>query len=155
MRLIAALVNWVTSRNDPGPRANQPTPAKRLRELRSVSHTILEDVRGNAARVLAERIDAANSASDFWHMRPRLFDAVSTEFGEVVAGRRLLQLDIMLQVHHDRRSQFARASAAPPAPPGGQERRSGRPLAAPAPVVKRRSASNESPFRTTTQSTLS
>lgn len=153
MRLIAALVNWVTSRHDPGPRATAPTPPKRLRELRSVSHTILEDVRGNVARVLADRIDAANSASDFWHMRPRLFDAVSTEFGEVVAGRRLLQLDIMLQVNHDRRSQFARASAGPPGP-GGKERRSGRPLAAPAPVVKHRAPANESPFLTTTQSTL-
>ena len=154
MRLITAIVNWVTGLHDPGPRATLPTPPKRLRELRSVSHTILEDVRGNIARVLTERIDAANSANDFWHMRPRLFDAVSTEFGEVVAGRRLLQLDIMLQVNHDRRSQFARASAAPPAPPGGKERRSGRPLAAPAPVVKRRGGSNELPFRTTTQSTI-
>jgi len=153
MRLITAIVNWLTRLHDPGPRATLPTPPKRLRELRSVSHTILEDVRGNIARVLTERIDAANNASDFWHMRPRLFDAVSTEFGEVVAGRRLLQLDIMLQVNHDRRSQFARASAAPLAP-GGQERRRGRPLAAPAPVVKRRGASNESPFRTTTQSTI-
>lgn len=154
MRLITAIVNWVTRLHDPGPHATSPTPPKRLRELRSVSHTILEDVRGNNARALTERIDAANNANDFWHMRPRLFDAVSTEFGEVVAGRRLLQLDIMLQVNHDRRSQFARASAAPPAPPGGRERRSGRPLAAAAPVVKRRKASNQSRFRTTTQSTL-
>ena len=152
MRLITALVNWVTSRHDPGLRATLPTPPKRLRELRSVSHTILEDVRGNVARVLADRIDAANSASDFWHMRPRLFDAVSTEFGEVVAGRRLLQLDIMLQVNHDRRSQFARASASAPGF-GGKERRSSRPLAAPAPVVKQRAPANESPFATTTQST--
>jgi hypothetical protein len=154
MRLIKAIVDWFADQCDPGPRATVPTPPKRLRELRSVSHTILEDVRGNVARQLTERIDAANNAIDFWHMRPRLFDAVSTEFGEVVAGRRLLQLDLMLQVNHDRRSQFARASAAPPRPHGGQERRSGRPLAAPAPVVKRRGASNESPFRTTTQSTI-
>jgi hypothetical protein len=146
MRLITTIANWVAGLQDAGPRETLPTTPERLRELRSVCHTILDDVRGHPARLLAERIDAALHAHDFWHMRPRLFDAVSTEFGEVVAGRRLLQLDMMLQVNHDRRSQFARESQ-----PGGAsslERRSGK-LSAPAPVVKRRRASNKSPFRTT------
>ncbi|MFZ2650328.1 MAG: hypothetical protein WA210_09500 [Burkholderiaceae bacterium] len=151
MRLITTIVNWVAGLQDQGPRIALPTTPERLRELRSVGHTILDDVRGEIARVLAERIDAANHANDFWHMRPRLFDAVSTEFGEVVAGRRLLQLDMMLQVNHDRRSQFARATE-PSTGPGGLERRGVRHLAAPAPTVKRRRSSNRSPFRTTTQS---
>lgn len=146
MRLITTIANWVAGLQDPGPRETLPTTPERLRELRSVCHTILDDVRGHPARLLAERIDAANHANDFWHMRPRLFDAVSTEFGEVVAGRRLLQLDTMLQVNHDRRSQFARESV--PGGSSGMERRTGK-LLAPAPTVKRRRASNKSPFRTT------
>lgn len=148
MRLIAMIANWVAGLQETGPRVILPTTPERLRELRSVCHTILDDVRGDIARVLAERIDSANHANDFWHMRPRLFDAVSTEFGEVVAGRRLLHLDTMLQVNHDRRSQFARASA-PDTGPGGLERRTGRQLAPPAPTVKRRRSTHKSPFRTT------
>ncbi len=153
MRLIATIASWVAGLQESGPRIILPTPPERLRELRSTCHTILDDVRGDIARVLADRIDAANHANDFWHMRPRLFDAVSTEFGEVVAGRRLLHLDTMLQVNHDRRSQFARASA-PATAPGGLERRTGRQLAPPAPVVRRRRASHKSPFRTTTSSAI-
>jgi hypothetical protein len=149
MRLIAKIASWVAGLQDDAPRVILPTTPERLRELRSVCHTILDDVRGNVARVLSERIDAATNANEFWHMRPRLFDAVSTEFGEVVAGRRLLQLDTMLQVSHDRRSQFAR-SVPPASAPGTLERRSSRPLVASAAVVKRRRASsNKSPFRTT------
>ena len=153
MRLINSIINWVANLQDPKSQMAQPTPPERLRELRSVCHTILDDVRSEIARVLADRIDAANHANDFWHMRPRLFDAVSTEFGEVVAGRRLLQLDSLLRVHHDRRSQFARATAAATGP-GGLERRGSRALPSPAPSVKRRKASNKSPFRTTTQSAI-
>lgn len=153
MRLISSIVNWVANLQDPRAQAALPTPPERLRELRSICHTILDDVRGDVARLLAERIDNANHANDFWHMRPRLFDAVSTEFGEVVAGRRLLQLDTLLRVHHDRRSQFARAVGGATGP-GGLERRSSRPLPGPAPTVKRRKASNKSPFRTTTQSAI-
>ncbi len=148
MRLITTIANWVAGLQDAGPRETLPTTPERLRELRSVCHTILDDVRGHPARLLAERIDSANHANDFWHMRPRLFDAVSTEFGEVVAGRRLLQLDTMLQVNHDRRSQFARESQPGGTGSAGMERRNGR-LPAPAPTVKRRRASNKSPFRTT------
>jgi hypothetical protein len=153
MRLIASIVNWVANLQDPKSQMAQPTPPERLRELRSICHTILDDVRSDIARVLADRIDSANHANEFWHMRPRLFDAVSTEFGEVVAGRRLLQLDMLLRVHHDRRSQFARVSAAVTGP-GGLERRNSRQLSGPAPTVKRRRASNKSPFRTTTQSAI-
>jgi hypothetical protein len=153
MRLITTIVNWVASLQDPQSRTTQPTPPERLRELRSACHTILDDVHSEVARVLAERVDSANHANDFWHMRPRLFDAVSTEFGEVVAGRRLLQLDTLLRVHHDRRSQFARASGASTGP-GGLERRGARQLPAPAPTVRRRRASHKSPFRTTTQSAI-
>ncbi len=153
MRLIATIANWVAGLQEP-PRAVLPTTPERLRELRSVCHTILDDVRGDATRLLAERIDSAKGANDFWHMRPRLFDAVSTEFGEVVAGRRLLQLDTMLQVNHDRRSQFARASVPPPTGPGGLERRNSRHLAPAAPAVRRRRATNQSPFRTTTSSAI-
>ena len=98
-------------------------------------------------------MDGAVGANEFWHMRPRLFDTVSAEFGEVVAGRRLLQLDTLLRVHHDRRSQFARASA-PATAPGGLERRNSRQLPSPSPAVRRRKASNKSPFRTTTQSAI-
>ncbi len=153
MRLIARIATWFAGLQEAGPRVTLPTPPERLRELRSTCHTILDDVRGEIARVLADRIDAANHANDFWHMRPRLFDAVSTEFGEVVAGRRLLHLDTMLHVNHDRRSQFARASV-PPTSPGGLERRTGRQLAPPAPVVRRRRATHKSPFRTTTSSAI-
>ena len=153
MRLIATIASWVAGLQESGPRVTLPTPPARLRELRSICHTILDDVRGDIARVLADRIDAANQANDFWHMRPRLFDAVSTEFGEVVAGRRLLHLDTMLHVNHDRRSQFARASA-PATGPGGLERRTSRQLPAPAPAVRRRRSTNKSPFRTTTSSAI-
>ena len=153
MRLINSIVNWVANLQDPRSQMSQPTPPERLRELRSVCHTILDDVRGDMARVLAERVDNANHANEFWHMRPRLFDSVSTEFGEVVAGRRLLQLDMLLRVHHDRRSQFARAADGTTGP-GGLERRTARQLSGPAPTVKRRKASNKSPFRTTTQSAI-
>jgi hypothetical protein len=153
MRLITTFINWVASLHDPQARSTLPTPPERLRELRNVCHTILDDVRGDIAKVLAERVDSAGHANEFWHMRPRLFDAVSTEFGEVVAGRRLLQLDTLLRVHHDRRSQFARASAASTGP-GGLERRNARQLPAPAPTVKRRRATHKSPFRTTTQSAI-
>ena len=153
MRLITSIINWVANLQDPKSQLTQPTPPERLRELRSVCHTILDDVRSDIAKVLADRIDSANHANEFWHMRPRLFDAVSTEFGEVVAGRRLLQLDMLLRVHHDRRSQFARESATPTGP-GGLERRNARQLPAQAPAVKRRRASNKSPFRTTTQSAI-
>ncbi len=153
MRLIATIANWVAGLQDSGPRVTLPTTPERLRELRSVCHTILDDVRADIARVLSDRIDSANHANDFWHMRPRLFDAVSSEFGEVVAGRRLLQLDTMLHVSHDRRSQFARASG-PATGPGGLERRTSRQLVPPAPVVKRRRSTNRSPFRTTTSSAI-
>ena len=153
MRLIAKIANWVAALQESGPRITPPTTPERLRELRSVCHTILDDVRANIGRVLAERIDSANHANDFWHMRPRLFDAVSCEFGEVVAGRRLLHLDTMLKVNHDRRSQFARASA-PATGPGGLERRASRQLARPAPAVRRRRSTNQSPFRTTTSSAI-
>lgn len=153
MRLITSIVNWVANLQDPQSRMSQPTSPERLRELRSICHTILDDVRGDVAKFLAERVDSAKTAHEFWHMRPRLFDAVSTEFGEVVAGRRLLQLDTLLRVHHDRRSQFARATAAETAP-GGLDRRGARQLARPAAAVKRRKSSNKSPFRTTTQSAI-
>jgi hypothetical protein len=153
MRLINSIINWMVNLQDAKSPSTQPTPPERLRELRSVCHTILDDVRSDIARVLADRIDSANHATEFWHMRPRLFDTVSAEFGEVVAGRRLLQLDTLLRVHHDRRSQFARASV-PATAPGGLERRNSRQLPAPAPAVRRRKASNKSPFRTTTQSAI-
>ena len=153
MRLIISIIDWVASLQDPRARGAQPTSPERLRELRSICHTILDDVRGDVARMLAQRIDGANSSNDFWHMRPRLFDAVSTEFGEVVAGRRLLQLDTLLRVHHDRRSQFARVTAGHTAP-GGLDRRGHRQLPTPAPEVRRRRSSNKSPFRTTTQSAI-
>jgi hypothetical protein len=149
MRLIATIANWVAGLQEPAPRVVLPTTPERLRELRSVCHTILDDVRGEVTRLLAERIDSAKNANDFWHMRPRLFDAVSAEFGEVVAGRRLLQLDTMLQVNHDRRSQFARSSEPSHTGPGGLERRKSRQLVPPAPAVRRRRATNQSPFRTT------
>lgn len=153
MRLITSIIDWVASLQDLRSQGTQPISPERLRELRSTCHSILEDVRGDHARVLAERVDSANHANEFWHMRPRLFDAVSAEFGEVVAGRRLLQLDTLLRVHHDRRSQFARETHGHTGP-GGLERRGVRHLHPPAQVVKRRRASNKSPFRTTTQSAL-
>ena len=153
MRLITSIIEWVAGLQEPKSPGAQPTSPERLRELRSICHSILEDVRGDHARVLAERVDSAKHANEFWHMRPRLFDTVSAEFGEVVAGRRLLQLDTLLRVHHDRRSQFARENGTHTGP-GGLERRGPRHLHSPAPVVKRRRASNKSPFRTTTQSAI-
>ena len=150
MRLISTIASWVAALGDEGPRPVQPPTPERLRELRSVCHTILDDVRGDFVKLLAERIDTARNANDFWHLRPRLFDAVSTAFGEVVAGRRLLQLDSLLQVHHDRRSQFSRSTV----PVGEIERRHSRQLPPPAPAVRRRRATNKSPFRTTMQSAI-
>jgi hypothetical protein len=157
MRLITMLAHWIASLQDPKVRHATPTPPERLRELRSVCHTILDDVHSDFAKALADRIDNANNGNDFWHMRPRLFDAVSAQFGEVVAGRRLLSLDTLLRVHHDRRSQFARASAAATGP-GGLERRGARQLPDPPPAVRRRKATNkatnQSPFRTTAHPAL-
>lgn len=110
MRLIGALLNWLMGLQ-PGGRSGRQTPADRLLELRSVCYTILDDLQTPLGKGLLARVDLAKTANDFWHMRPRLFDAVSEVHGEGVAAQRLLQLDSLLRVNHDRRSQFARGSA--------------------------------------------
>jgi hypothetical protein len=109
MRLIGALLNWLMGLQ-PGRRSGRQTPVDRLLELRGVCYTILDDLQTPLGKDLLARVDLAKTANDFWHMRPRLFDAVSEVHGEGVAAQRLLQLDSLLRVSHDRRSQFARGS---------------------------------------------
>jgi hypothetical protein len=123
-RLMSSLLNWALGLR-PTYKFTRETGSDRLLELRSVCYTILDDLPTPAGKGLQFRVDTAVGANEFWHMRPRLFDAVSEVHGEGVAARRLLQLDTLLRVHHDRRSQFAQGSAVPPpvAPPSKRRRR--------------------------------
>ena len=132
-RLIGSLLNWVLGLR-PTYTFTRETASERLLELRSVCYTLLDDVHTAAGKGLQVRVDCAVGANEFWHMRPRLFDAVSEVHGEGEATRRLLQLDTLLRVHHDRRSPFKHGGAG--APP-------------PAPSMRRRRATDEPRFQTT------
>ncbi len=122
-RLISSLLNWALGLR-PTYKFTRETGSDRLLELRSVCYTILDDLDTAAGKGLQLRVDIAVGANEFWHMRPRLFDAVSEMHGEGEATRRLLQLDSLLRVHHDRRSQFAQGGAGgPPAAPSKRRRR--------------------------------
>ena len=133
MRLIGSLLNWFLGLR-PTYTFTRETRADRLLELRSVCYTLLDDLHTAAGKGLQVRVDCAVGANEFWHMRPRLFDAVSEVHGEGVATQRLMQLDTLLRVHHDRRSPFARGSGARPSAP---------------PSMRRRRASDEPRFLTT------
>ena len=133
MRLMGSMLNWVLGLR-PTYTFTRETGADRLLELRSVCYTLLDDLHTAAGRGLQVRVDCAAGANEFWHMRPRLFDAVSEVHGEGEATQRLLKLDTLLRVHHDRRSQFARGGAAG---------------AGTAPSTLRRRASDKPTFRTT------
>ena len=109
MRLIGAWLNWLMGLWPGGPK-RRPLAMDRLLELRSVCYTTLDDLHTPLAKGLLVRVDTAQSADAFWHMRPRLFDAVSEVHGEVVATQRLVQLDTVLRVNHDRRSSLARGA---------------------------------------------
>ena len=132
-RLIGSLLNWLLGLR-PTYTFTRETGADRLLELRSVCYTLLDDLRTPAGKGLQVRVDTAVGANEFWHMRPRLFDAVSEVHGEGEATQRLLRLDALLRVHHDRRSSFAQ---------GGPERPSA------SPSMRRRRASDEPRFLTT------
>ena len=132
-RLIGSWLNWVLGLR-PTYQFTRETRPDRLLELRSVCYTLLDDLRTPAGKGLLVRVDCAVGANEFWHMRPRLFDAVSEVHGEGVAAERLLPLDTLLRVHHDRRSQFARGPAAGAATP---------------PSTQRRRATDESRFQST------
>jgi hypothetical protein len=122
-RLISSLLNWALGLR-PTYTFTRETASDRLLELRSVCYTILDDLHTAAGKGLQVRVDTAVGANEFWHMRPRLFDAVSEVHGEGEATKRLLQLDTLLRVHHDRRSQFKQGGAgAPPAAPPSRRRR--------------------------------
>jgi hypothetical protein len=131
--LISSLLNWALGLR-PTYTFTRETASERLLELRSVCYTILDDLPTAAGKGLQVRVDTAVGANEFWHMRPRLFDAVSEVHGEGEATRRLLQLDALLRVHHDRRSQFKLGGAGGPSA---------------APSRRRRRASDEPRFQTT------
>jgi hypothetical protein len=124
MRLMVSFVNWLLGLR-PTYRFTRETKADRLLELRNVCYTLLDDLETPSAKGLQFRVDTATSANEFWHMRPRLFDAVSVVHGEGVAAQRLMQLDTLLRVHHDRRSPLARSepSGAAGTPPSRRRRR--------------------------------
>lgn len=84
--------------------------AKRLRNLRRLCQSILGDLRTESGQTLRDRVRMADHASEFWHMRPRIFDAVSEVHGERVATERMSQLDAVLRVHHDRRAHFRKSA---------------------------------------------
>jgi hypothetical protein len=133
MRLMGSMLNWVLGLK-PTYTFTRETGADRLLELRSVCYTLLDDLHTPAGKGLQVRVDCAEGANEFWHMRPRLFDAVSEVHGEGEATLRLLRLDTLLRVQHDRRSRFAQGNGAAP---GG------------APVGRRRRGTDEPRFRTT------
>ena len=107
--LMAALVDWATSVASNG-RFGSRTSPDRLRELRNVCHSMLDDLDSEPGRDLSGRVELATQASEFWHLRPRLFDVVSEVHGQSVAAQRLAALDRLLQVNHDRRSQLSKRS---------------------------------------------
>jgi hypothetical protein len=121
-RFWAAVLNWVLGLK-PTYRFTRETRVDRLMELRSVCYTLLDDLNTPAGKGLQVRVDTAVGANEFWHMRPRLFDAVSEVHGESEATKRLLKLDTLLRVHHDRRSQFAQSNAAGPGAAPSERRR--------------------------------
>ncbi len=122
-RLISSLLNWALGLR-PTYTFTRETASERLIELRNACYTLLDDLNTAAGKGLQVRVDTAVGANEFWHMRPRLFDAVSAVHGEGEATRRLLQLDTLLHVHHDRRSSFAQGSAGVlPAAPSRRRRR--------------------------------
>jgi hypothetical protein len=121
-RLIGALLNWLLGLR-PTYKFTRDTKPDRLLELRNVCYTLLDDLPTAAGKGLQVRVDTAVGANEFWHMRPRLFDAVSEVHGEGVATRRLLELDTLLRVHHDRRSQFAQSQPEGALPPSKRRRR--------------------------------
>ncbi|KNZ31162.1 MAG: hypothetical protein AD742_18260 [Methylibium sp. NZG] len=114
-RLIGSMLNWALGLR-PTYAFTRETPGDKLLELRSVCYTLLDDLRTAAGKGLQVRVDTAVGANEFWHMRPRLFDAVSEVHGEGEATRRLQKLDTLLRVHHDRRSPFAQGGGTPVAP---------------------------------------
>lgn len=126
MRLIGSLMNWVLGLRQTYTFTRE-TPSERLLELRNVCYTLLDDLDTAAGKGLQIRVDTAVGANEFWHMRPRLFDAVSEVHGEGEAARRLMRLDTLLQVHHDRRSPLTGGSASAPGrsgmPPSKRRRR--------------------------------
>jgi len=87
---------------------------KRLRNLRRLCQSILEDLRTESGQTLRDRVRMADHASEFWHMRPRIFDAVSEVHGERVAAERMSRLDTELRVHHDRRTHFRKSAMGAP-----------------------------------------
>jgi len=87
---------------------------KRLRSLRTMCRSLLDDVRTEPGQALRDRIHVADNANEFWHMRPRIFDAISEVHGERAAAERLSKLDTELRLHHDRRSQFSRTISTAP-----------------------------------------
>lgn len=136
MELFGSLVNWLLGLR-PTYRFTRETRADRLLELRNVCHAFLDDVSTPAGKGLQVRVDTAVGANEFWHMRPRLFDAVSEVHGEGVATQRLMRLDALLQVQHDRRSPFSRGRGIESPAAGGP------------PSLRRRRATDEPRFRTT------
>jgi len=112
MNLIGSLMKWVFGFRQTYTFTRE-TPPDRLLELRNVCYTLLDDLDSAAGKGLQMRVDTAVSANEFWHMRPRMFDAVSEAHGESEAARRLMHLDSLLHVHHDRRSPLAGCGVKP------------------------------------------
>jgi hypothetical protein len=123
MQLLGELVEWVLGRKPTYDFTRETAPV-RLLELRGICYTLLDDLDTPAGKALHARVDTATSANQFWHMRPRLFDALSQVHGESEATNRLSKLDTVLRVHHDRRSMFARnADEKQGGPPSERRRR--------------------------------
>lgn len=136
MRLMVGLLNWLLGLR-PTYRFTRETAPDRLLELRNVCYSLLDDLHTASGKGLQVRVDGAVGANEFWHMRPRLFDAVSEVHGEGVATQRLMKLDSLLRVHHDRRSPFARGDGGLPGGAGGP------------PSLRRRRTSDTRSFATT------
>jgi hypothetical protein len=122
MRLIGTVVNWLLGLK-PIYRFTRKTRPDRLLELRVAGFGILDDLDTPTGQGLRVRVDTAKGANEFWHMRPRMFDAVSEVHGEAEATKRLKHLDTLLRVHHDRRSQFAATGTPAPSERGGPPER--------------------------------
>ena len=61
--------------------------------LRSVLHSLIEDIAPDARHMLALRILHARDRDELWHLRSAVYGAIARQLGEQVAQERLRRLD--------------------------------------------------------------
>jgi hypothetical protein len=83
------LMFWLLA---PAPMDAAP-PLDRLPAVRDDFADCIDDIDGDAADALAERIDRARSLREFWHLRAEAFMVVASRFGEAEARTRVARLN--------------------------------------------------------------